>query len=78
MGHILYTVAFGSVIGFLAGKIMEADTGFIANVFFGIVGSLLGNWIAGLIGIAVTSLLANIIVSVVGACLIVFIVNKLK
>jgi uncharacterized membrane protein YeaQ/YmgE (transglycosylase-associated protein family) len=51
----IITLVIGGVIGWLASIIMKtnAQMGIIANVLVGIVGSMLGYWVAGLLGIGV-------------------------
>jgi len=46
------TLIVGGVVGWLASLVMKtnAQMGLIANVIVGVVGSLLGFWIAGLLG----------------------------
>ena len=52
----LITLIIGGVVGWLASLLMKADAqmGLIANVLIGIVGSMLGYWLAGLMGVAAT------------------------
>ena len=51
--------------------------GWIANVLIGVVGSMLGFWIAGLLGIAPTGGILRFVVALVGAVLLIFILGKL-
>ena len=55
----------------------NAQMGLIANVLVGVVGSMLGYWLAGLLGIAPGGGLAGFIVAIVGAVLLIFILGKL-
>jgi uncharacterized membrane protein YeaQ/YmgE (transglycosylase-associated protein family) len=43
----------------------------------GVLGAVLGGWLAGLIGIAVGSLLAEVIVAFIGACILIFVFRAL-
>ncbi|HEY9098717.1 MAG TPA: GlsB/YeaQ/YmgE family stress response membrane protein, partial [Thiobacillus sp.] len=67
------------VVGWLASIIMKtnAQMGWIANVVVGVVGSMLGYWIAGLLGFAAVGGLARFIVAFGGAVLLIFILGKL-
>jgi len=47
----------------------------IANVLVGIVGSLLGYWLAGLLGLAPTGGILRFVVAVVGAALLIWILR---
>jgi uncharacterized membrane protein YeaQ/YmgE (transglycosylase-associated protein family) len=53
MGLILSLIV-GGIVGWLASMVMKtnAQMGLVANVLVGVIGSMLGFWIAGLIGIA--------------------------
>jgi len=77
MGLII-SLVIGGIVGWLASIVMKtnAQMGLIANVLVGIVGSLLGFWLAGLLGIAPGGIL-RFIVAVVGAALLIFILQKL-
>ena len=77
MGLII-SLVIGGIVGWLASIVMKtnAQMGLIANVLVGIVGSLLGFWLAGLLGIAPGGIL-RFIVAVAGAALLIFILQKL-
>jgi uncharacterized membrane protein YeaQ/YmgE (transglycosylase-associated protein family) len=55
----------------------NAQMGLIANVLVGVVGSLLGFWIAGLLGIAPVGGILRFVVAIAGAALLIFILGKL-
>lgn len=78
MGFILSLIV-GGIVGWLASKVMKTDAqmGVIANILVGVVGSMLGFWLAGLLGFAAFGLFARLIVSVAGAALLIFILQKL-
>jgi uncharacterized membrane protein YeaQ/YmgE (transglycosylase-associated protein family) len=78
MGWII-TLVLGGIVGWLASIIMKtnAQMGLIANVLVGVVGSLLGFWIAGLLGIAPVGGILRFIVAVAGAALLIFILGRL-
>ena len=67
------------VVGWLGSLIMKTDAqmGVIANVLVGIVGSMLGFWIAGLLGIVAIGGIARFLVAVAGAVVLIFILGKL-
>jgi uncharacterized membrane protein YeaQ/YmgE (transglycosylase-associated protein family) len=73
----IITLIIGGVIGWLASIMMKADAqmGLIANVLVGIVGSLLGYWLAGLLGLAPTGGILRFVVAVVGAALLIWILR---
>jgi uncharacterized membrane protein YeaQ/YmgE (transglycosylase-associated protein family) len=55
----------------------NAQMGLIANVLVGVVGSLLGFWIAGLLGIAPVGGILRFVVAIAGAALLIFILGRL-
>lgn len=78
MGLIM-TLIIGGIVGWLASIMMKtnAQMGWIANVVVGVVGSMLGYWIAGLLGFAAVGGIARFIVAFGGAVLLIFILSKL-
>ena len=75
----IISLIIGGVVGWLASIVMKTNTqmGWIANVLVGVVGSLLGFWIAGLLGIAPTGGILRFVVALAGAMLLIFILGKL-
>ena len=78
MGLIM-TLIIGGIVGWLASIVMKTDArmGLIANVVVGVVGSMLGYWIAGLLGFAAVGGIARFLVAFGGAVLLIFILGKL-
>jgi uncharacterized membrane protein YeaQ/YmgE (transglycosylase-associated protein family) len=78
MGWIVSLIV-GGIVGWLASIVMKtnAQMGLIANVVIGVLGSMLGFWIAGLLGIAPSGGLLRFAVSVAGAALLIFILGKI-
>ncbi|HKL79229.1 MAG TPA: GlsB/YeaQ/YmgE family stress response membrane protein [Mobilitalea sp.] len=81
MGIISWLVV-GALAGWLASMIMGKNSkmGWFENIAAGIVGALLGGFILGLFGIGGVSgfNLYSILVAMGGACLLLFIINKIK
>lgn len=75
----IISLVIGGIVGWLASIIMKtnAQMGWVANVLVGVVGSMLGYWIAGLLGFAAVGGIARLIVAVAGAALLIFILGKL-
>lgn len=75
----LITLIIGGIVGWLASIIMKTDAqmGLVANVLIGIVGSLLGYWLAGMMGIAATGGALRFVVAVIGAILLIVILRAL-
>ena len=78
MGWIIALI-IGGIVGWLASIVMKtnAQMGLIANVVVGVVGSLLGFWIAGLLGGEPASGILRFVVAIAGAVLLIFILRKL-
>ena len=75
----IITLVIGGVVGWLASIIMKtnAQMGIIANVLVGIVGSMLGFWVAGLLGIGADGGVLGFLVAVAGAVLLILILRAL-
>ncbi len=73
----LVTFVIGGVVGWLASIIMKTNDqmGWIANVVVGIVGSVLGFWLAGLAGVDLDGAM-RWVAGVAGAVLLIFILGK--
>lgn len=78
MGWIT-SIIIGGIIGWLASIFMKTNQqmGLIANIVIGIVGSMLGFWIAGLFGIVEGGLILRLVVGTAGAALLIFILQAL-
>lgn len=78
MGLIM-TLIIGGIVGWLASIVMKTDArmGLVANVAVGVVGSMLGYWVAGLLGFVAVGGIARFIVAFGGAVLLIFILGKL-
>jgi uncharacterized membrane protein YeaQ/YmgE (transglycosylase-associated protein family) len=76
---LIITLIVGGIIGWLASIIMKtnAQMGLLANVIVGIVGSLLGYWLAGVLGIAAAGPLRWVI-GVLGAAALIGILKALN
>jgi uncharacterized membrane protein YeaQ/YmgE (transglycosylase-associated protein family) len=76
---LIVTLVVGGIIGWLASLIMGSDErmGVLANVLIGVVGSVLGLWLAGLVGVSATGGPARWIASLVGAVILIAIVRAL-
>ena len=75
----IISLILGGIIGWLASIAMKtnAQMGWIANVVVGVVGSMLGFWIAGMLGFVAIGGIARFIVAFAGAVLLIFILGRL-
>ena len=46
---VLIMVVLGGIAGWIAEKIMKSDHGLLMNIILGIIGALVGNWLASAI-----------------------------
>ena len=77
MLHLIGSLITGSIIGWIAGKIMDTDSGLLRNIIVGIIGSFIGSFLAGILGFYAFGWFANLIVSVVGACIFIWLGRRL-
>lgn len=75
---LIITIIIGGIVGWLASIAMKtnAQMGWVANVVVGVVGSLVGIWLAGLLGIAASAGIMRLLVAFAGAVLLLFILRK--
>ncbi|HUK20995.1 MAG TPA: GlsB/YeaQ/YmgE family stress response membrane protein [Gemmatimonadales bacterium] len=78
--HLIVTLIIGGVVGWLASIVMKtnAQMGLFANIVVGIVGSLLGFWLAGFIGLSSSSVIASWLIAVAGAVVLIAILKGMK
>ena len=81
--NILLLLLFGAVVGWLAGLIMKSKNSLFVNIILGIVGSLVGGFVASLLGFGsftgnFSFNLVNVLISIGGACLVIFVVRLIR
>jgi uncharacterized membrane protein YeaQ/YmgE (transglycosylase-associated protein family) len=76
---LIITLIVGGVIGWLASIVMKtnAQMGLLANIIVGIVGSLLGYFLAGTLGVAAAGA-GRWVIGVLGAIVLIGILKALK
>lgn len=75
--HLLGSLIMGGLVGWIAGKVMNAEGGLLRNMAVGVVGSFVGSAVFGLLGFYAYGRFANLLVDVVGACLFIWLGRKL-
>jgi uncharacterized membrane protein YeaQ/YmgE (transglycosylase-associated protein family) len=75
----IVAIVIGGIIGWLASKVMKTDAqmGVLANIVVGVVGSVLGHWLAGALGIAAFGSIGSFIISLLGAVVLITILRAL-
>jgi uncharacterized membrane protein YeaQ/YmgE (transglycosylase-associated protein family) len=77
---LIVTLIIGGVIGWLASLVMKtsAQMGIIANIVVGIIGAVLGFWLAGALGIVAVGSVGAWIISILGAVVLIAILKALN
>ena len=77
---IIGWIVIGIVAGWLAEKVMGRNHGLVTNLIVGVVGALLGGWIAGnLLGMPVGGFnIVTLLVAFGGAVLLLFLLGLVK
>ena len=72
LGYLLWFLFIGGVIGWIAGLITRGrGYGIPADIVIGIVGAMLGGWIANVLGLSVGSSFGMFLLAIVGAVVLV-------
>ena len=71
-------IIIGVFAGWLAEKIMKRNHGLLTNLVVGLVGSLIGAFLASMFNIHFMGWVGSIIVSTIGAVLLLFILGLFK
>jgi len=75
---IIGAIIIGILAGWLAEKIMKRDHGLLTNLIVGLVGSLLGAFVAGMWGMGATGWNGSLVVSTLGAVILLFLGGLFK
>ncbi len=78
--HLLWWILVGLVAGWITGKLMKGGGyGFVVDVILGIVGAVVGGFIAQAIGISPQGgLIYTILIAIGGAVIVVFLVRLIS
>jgi uncharacterized membrane protein YeaQ/YmgE (transglycosylase-associated protein family) len=73
--HLLWWILVGLIAGWLTGKVMKGGGyGFFVDILLGIVGAVIGGYIASALGISpVGGLIRTILIATGGAIVVVFV-----
>jgi uncharacterized membrane protein YeaQ/YmgE (transglycosylase-associated protein family) len=77
MGFIA-AIIIGGIAGYIAEKAMDSRMGLLANIGLGILGGLIGTWLAGVVGIAFYGWLGRLIIATAGACLLIWLARLVR
>lgn len=77
--NFVWFILLGAVAGWLAGQITKGGGfGLIGNIVIGILGAVIGGWIAHSLGIWGASLLGELLIATGGAIVLLFLVGLIK
>lgn len=79
---LLIYIIFGGIVGWAASLIMKTDAqqGIIVNVIVGVVGAVIGSWLAGFFGFGGVSgfNLPSFVVALIGAVVLIAVVKAVR
>ena len=79
IGRWVWFLLIGGIVGWLAGLIVKGrGFGFFGDIVVGIVGALLGGWMAGVMGMYAYSSFGAFIIALVGAVTLVSLTRYFK
>lgn len=65
---IIGWIIVGLIAGWIAEKLTKSEHGLLTNLVIGVIGAMLGGWLAGLVGLEIgEGWIASILVASVGA-----------
>ncbi|MGK2856010.1 MAG: GlsB/YeaQ/YmgE family stress response membrane protein [Thermoanaerobaculia bacterium] len=75
----IISLIIGGIVGWLASIIMKTNArmGCIANIIVGVLGSMLGYWLAGILGFTTSGGIVGFLVAIAGAVLLIFILRAI-
>lgn len=75
----LYFLIVGALSGWLAGQLWKGSGfGLLGNIVVGIIGSMVGGFLASKLGLSANSLIAQIAIAAGGAWLLLFAISLFK
>ena len=77
---LLIYIIFGALVGWVASMLVGTSSGLIVDIVVGIVGSVLGSWLAGQLGYGGVSgfNLPSFIVALIGAVILIVILRAIR
>lgn len=79
IGDLVWFLFIGGVVGWLAGLITRGrGFGIIGDIVVGIVGAMLGGWMARVIGVSTSSSIGAFLLALVGAVVLVGLTRFVK
>ena len=75
----IMSIILGAIAGWIAEKLMKSDHGLFMNIILGILGAVLGNWLAvSLLGSTAGGAIGQVVIAVIGACILIWLGRLLR
>ena len=75
----IWFAIIGIAAGWLAGQFMKGrGFGMVGNLVVGVLGAIVGGWLAGILGIGASGLIGSLMVATAGAVVLLMVVGALK
>lgn len=75
---IIGAIVIGILAGWIAEKVLKRNHGLLVNLVVGVVGALLGGFLANMLGINFGGFIGSLIVSTLGAILLLIILGAIR
>lgn len=75
---IIGWIVIGILAGWVAEKVMKRNHGLLTNLAVGVVGALLGGFVAGLLGINFGGWIGSFVIATLGAIILLFLLGLLR
>ena len=76
---VLWWLVVGLIAGFLASRVMRGGGyGLVGDIVVGMIGAIIGGWLAGLLGLGSYGLIGTIVVAFIGACILLAILHAVS
>ena len=77
--YMIGSIIIGILAGYIASKIQKGEgSGCLINLFLGVLGGVIGNFLFSLAGFSINSIVGELISSIVGAILILWMFSRLR
>jgi len=75
----IVTLIIGGIVGWLASIFMKtnAQMGIVANVIVGVIGSIIGFWLAGVLGVGAGNAIVAYLIAILGAIVLIALLKAL-
>jgi uncharacterized membrane protein YeaQ/YmgE (transglycosylase-associated protein family) len=76
---LVWFAIIGIIAGWLAGQFMKGrGFGLVGNLVVGVLGAVIGGWLAGILGLGASGLVGSLLVATAGAIVLLAVVGALK